>query len=460
MTHTSPHVAVLPRSTPEAQGVASSAISAFIAAAIRELDTLHSVMLVRHGCVIAEGWWEPYQREDRHLLHSLSKSFTATAIGLLIAEGKLTLDDPVLSFFPNDAPAVPSTYLKAMRVRHLLTMSTGHVTEPLVGLGEQTGRTWVQSFLDHPVEHAPGTHFLYNSLATYMLSAIVQAVSGERMLAYLQPRLFAPLGIHNPTWETSPEGIDMGGWGLSATTEDIAAFGQLYLQKGVWQDVRILPAGWVEEATTHQVPTGSEPNSDWAQGYGYQFWRCHYGAYRGDGAFGQFCVVMPEQDAVVAITGGLRAMQQVLTLVWEHLLPAMRPTSLPAHTVAQEALVQQLAQLRLSTPHGQVMSSASEQLSGKRFALRKNDDAWTTIRFDFGADTTLITIGTHAGDQHIGCGYDTWVRGTAILERTGILSPTGSGNTAPWKVAASGAWTNDATYVVQLWWYETPYGRT
>ncbi len=460
MTHMLPQAAMLPRSIPEAQGTSSTAIGAFIVAAERELNTLHSVMLLRHGYVIAEGWWEPYRREDLHLLHSLSKSFTATAIGLLVAEGKLTLDDPVIGFFPNDVPAVPSTHLKAMRLRHLLTMSTGHVTEPLMRLDEQTGQTWVQTFLNYPIEHAPGTHFLYNSLATYMLSAIVQAVAGERMLAYLQPRLFAPLGIRNPTWETSPEGINTGGWGLSATTEDIAAFGQLHLQRGIWQGVHVLPAAWVEEATARHVSTGLDPTSDWAQGYGYQFWRCRYDAYRGDGAFGQFCIVMPEQDAVVAITGGLRDMQQVLSLVWEHLLPSMRAAPLPPNSAAQEALAQQLTQLRLRTPHGQATSSVAEHVSGKRFALGKNDDTFTAIRFDFGADTTLMTIGTHAGDQQIACGYATWVRGTAILERTGIVSPTGSSNDTPWKVAASGAWTDEGTYVAQFWWYETPYART
>ena len=139
-----------------------------------------------------------------------------------------------------------------------------------------------------------------------MLSAIVQKATGKTVLDYLRPRLFEPLGIENPTWETSPQGISLGGYGLSIRTEDIARFGQLYLQKGKWQGKQLVPAAWVEAATARQTSNGSNPKSDWDQGYGYQFWRCRHGAYRGDGAFGQFCIVMPEQDAVVAITSGTR----------------------------------------------------------------------------------------------------------------------------------------------------------
>src|SRR5207244_5422812 len=162
------------------------------------------------------------------------------------------------------------------------------------------------------------------------LSAIVQKVTGMTVLDYLKPRLFEPLGIEHPTWEASPQGITAGGYGLSIRTEDIARFGQLYLQKGKWQEKQLVPESWVEAATARQTSNGSNPKSDWDQGYGYQFWRCRNGAYRGDGAFGQYCIVMPEQDAVIVITSGLRDMQAVLNLVWETLLPGMSKKTLPA----------------------------------------------------------------------------------------------------------------------------------
>jgi CubicO group peptidase (beta-lactamase class C family) len=277
------HSAELPRSAPEAQGVSSAAILSFLEA-VDKVDSMNSFMLVRHGRVLAEGWWTPYRAEARHSLYSLSKSFTSTAVGMAIAEGKLSVDDEVLKFFPDDAPAEPSNFLKAMRVSDLLRMSTGHQTEP----GRTTDAPWTKTFLAHPVPFRPGTHFLYNTSGTYMQSAIVQKVTGKTVLEYLGPRLFEPLGIEQPTWEMSPQGISTGGYGLSIRTEDIAKFGQLYLQKGKWNDKQLVPATWIEAATARQTSNGSNPASDWEQGYGYQFWRCRHNVYRGDGAFGQY----------------------------------------------------------------------------------------------------------------------------------------------------------------------------
>src|SRR6266496_1804306 len=209
----------LPRSAPEAQGVSSTAILDFIQAADRQVPEMNSFMLVRHGSVVAEGWWTPYAAETPHVLYSLSKSFTSTAVGLAIAEGKLTLDDEVLKLFPEDAPAEPSANLRAMRVRDLLRMSAGHQTEaPLwswSGGPETHDERLTKMFLAHPVPFKPGTHFLYNSPATYMLSAIVQKVTGMTVLDYLKPRLFEPLGIDSPTWVASPQGVSLGAFGFS-----------------------------------------------------------------------------------------------------------------------------------------------------------------------------------------------------------------------------------------------------
>src|SRR4051795_13021920 len=241
----------LPRSSPEAQGVSSSAILAFVDAADKDVDALHSFMLVRHGHVVAEGWWSPYDADTPHALYSLSKSFTSTAVGLAVSEGKLSIDDEVLKFFPEDAPAEPTNNLKAMRLHDLLRMSTGHQTEPR--LSDTNAIPWTRLFLAHPVPHKPGTHFLYNTAGTYMQSAIVQKVTGMTVLDYLHPRLFDPLAIDQPTWGTSPQGVSLGGYGLSVRTEDIAKFGQLYLQKGNWRGHQLVPAAWIETATARQT---------------------------------------------------------------------------------------------------------------------------------------------------------------------------------------------------------------
>ncbi|HEX5417788.1 MAG TPA: serine hydrolase [Chloroflexota bacterium] len=418
-----------------------------------DIRYLHSFILLRRGEVVAEGYWEPYAAASPHMLFSLSKSFTSTAIGMLVAEGRLSVDDHVLDYFPDEAPAEPSDNLRAMRIRHLLTMTTGHVEEPLRGL-RQTETKWTRAFLAHPVERAPGTHFLYNSLGTYMLSAIAQRITGERVVQYLQPRLFTPLGIAPPVWETSPEGIDTGGWGLNLTTREIARFGQLYLQKGVWNGQPLIPEAWVAAATAGQVPNGPSSNPDWEQGYGYQFWRCRHGAYRGDGAFGQYCVVLPEQEAVLAITSGLSNMQSVLDRVWEHLLPAMGGGTLPEDRPVSDALANRLAKLRLPSALGQPTSPIASQVSGREFVLRENPERLSALGFDFAAAGSTLNLRNEAGEQRIRCGFGEWEHGTLTI----AWGP--GGRLLPIKVAASGTWTDDQTYVVEVWLSETPFRRT
>jgi CubicO group peptidase (beta-lactamase class C family) len=334
----------LPRSAPEAEGISSQAIQDFVST-VDKIDTLHSFMLVRHGHVIAEGWWKPEAPDKPHVLYSLSKSFNSTAVGLAIAEGKLSLDDPVLKFFPGEAPAEPSENLKAMKVRDLLTMTCGHDSEAKSSRGAPA----VKDFLAQPVPHKPGTHFLYNTLGSYTLSAIVTKATGQTSLEFLKPRLFEPLGIENPEWPTSPEGNSLGGYGLKLCTEDIAKFGQLYLQKGKWNGKQLVPESWVEQATSRQVPNDKEGHSkigiDWVQGYGFQFWRCTHNAFRGDGANGQLCVVIPEKDAVMAITADTGNFQGEMNAIWDKLYPAFQSQALPGNSDGDAKLKQSLASL-------------------------------------------------------------------------------------------------------------------
>lgn len=324
----------LPRSRPEAQGVSPAGLSDFVQTLNERVDTMHSFMIVRHGHVVAEGWWKPQSSDEAHVLWSLSKSFTSTAVGLAVHEGKLTLEDKVIEFFPDDLPAEVSDHLRAMTVRDLLTMSAGHADEAKLAPDGH----WVRSFLAHPVPHQPGTHFRYNTPATYMLSAIVQKVTGETVLDYLKPRLFEPLGIESPRWDQSPQEISIGGYGLFLKTEDIAKFGQLYLQQGNWNGQQLIPREWIAMATSKQVENGDNPESDWNQGYGFQFWQCRHGAYRGDGMAGQFCIVIPEHDVVIALTANCNDMQGELNVVWEKLLPALHSDAIDLDDEAYKQL--------------------------------------------------------------------------------------------------------------------------
>jgi len=431
--------APLPRSTPESQGVSSPGVLAFVEAA-DQLDSLHSFMLVRHGQVVSEGWWAPYHAEGRHSLYSLSKSFTSTAVGLAVAEGKLSVDDPVLKFFPDDAPADPSKNLQAMRVSDLLRMSTGQQTEP----PRTADAPWSKTFLARPVPFKPGTHFLYNTSATYMQSAIVQKATGQTVLDFLRPRLFEPLGIDGPTWEMSPQGIATGGYGLSIRTEDIAKFGQLYLQQGKWHDKQLVPAAWIAAATARQTSNGSNPDSDWDQGYGYQFWRSRHGAYRGDGAFGQYCLVLPEQDAVIAITSGVKDMQAVLNIVWEKLLPAMHGQPLPANDTAHQQLQQKMKRLSIQFPES---NSEPAKVAGKRYVFPANNlklEAVSLERDTAAGHDTLITR-INGTEQRIVCGHGVWQPGQAAW---GLL--------ASQPVASAGGWTSDG-FTAKIVFQETPY---
>lgn len=449
-----------PRTTPEAQGIASSAVLEFIDA-LDALDEIHSVMILRHGAVIAEGWWTPYGPQHPHMMYSLSKSFTSTAVGLAIHEGRFSLDDRVVSFFPQDVPEEVSANLAAMQVRHLLSMSTGHAVDTMPSLVERSDGRWKRAFFEVPVAHPPGTHFLYNTGATYMLAAIVQKTTGQMLLDYLQPRLFEPLGIEHPTWFESPEGIHLGGTGLSIRTEDIARFGQLYLQNGVWQGEQIIPSAWVEEATTSKITHDREDSIDWIQGYGYQFWRCRHDAYRGDGAFGQFCVVMPEQDAVVAITSATMDMQTTLNRLWDILLPAMQPDALTDYPTVNSKLNGRLASLSRPPVQGQPDSPTTADVSGRVYHFDANDYQFSTIRLDFvnAADLSdtacTVTLTRNGKDVVIPCGFGVWLLGQMPMfneiERWVIEA-------AP--VVTSGAWTADDRFTLVMRYYETPFVQT
>lgn len=412
-------------------------------------------MLLRHGSVVAEGWWSPYRRDYPQMVFSLSKSFTSTAVGLAVAEGYFSIDDPVLSFFPDEATTERRTSLTAMRVRHLLSMTTGHTVDTWAFMVDRPDGNWTKGFFEVPVVHEPGAHFLYNTGATYMLSAIVQKTTGTRLIEYLEPRLFEPLGIEHATWDDSPQGITMGGVGLRLTTEDIARFGQLYLQKGIWQGRRLLADAWITDATTARSEPDATPHSDWTQGYGYQFWRCRHGAYRGDGVFGQYCIIMPEQDAVLAITGGIDIYDAPLplNLVWDHLLPAMSNESHVEVSAEEHRLRETLSSLTRLPVQGRATSPSAAHVIGRTYAVDGNDLTIATIALHIAASGWTVRIKTAAGKEAISCGYAVWQPGqTTLFSDVWAVGPT--------PVVASGAWTADETFTMVVRLYETPFFHT
>lgn len=436
---------MLPTATPEEHGVPSSAVMAFLDAVEERIDALHSIVLVRHGHELARGWWAPYRADLPHALFSVSKSVTATAIGLAVEEGLLSVDDLVAPMFPDAVPAHVDEHLAALRVRHLLTMTAGHAADTMDAMVADPDGDWARGFLAVPFAHEPGTTFVYDTPATYMLSAILRRLTGETVLEYLRPRLFEPLGITEPIWESCPRGVTAGGWGLSLRTDEMARFGELYLRDGVWQGRRLVPASWARDATASQVSTEALDTVDWQQGYGYKFWRSRHG-YRADGAFGQFCLVLPEQDAVVAITSGTPDTQALLDLVWERLLPAMGDGPLPADDGAVKALRDRLDGLRLPTVAGRATSPLAAAVSGRTYTV---DGGSGSVTFHAEPSGARLVLAHERGTHDVAIGYGEWRPGTSTLP---------PGQTFP--TAASGAWTADDTYVGRAYAIGTAYCRT
>ncbi|WP_432119904.1 serine hydrolase domain-containing protein [Streptomyces sp. bgisy032] len=434
----------LPSSGPAAQGVDASGVHAFLDA----LETApgiepHSLMIMRHGRLVASGWWAPYTPGRPQLLYSLSKSFTGTAAALAEAEGLLDFDAPVIAYFPEFEADITDPRSRAMRVRHVASMASGHEHETVDEAFGTDPAEPVRGFLLQPPERDPGTVFAYNQPTTYTLGAIVQRASGQSLSAYLRPRLLDPLGVGEVFWRRDRTGRELGFSGLHATTDAVARLGQLYLRDGVWNGERLLPEGWAARASHPHTPTagamGETDREDWHQGYGHQFWLSRHG-YRGDGAYGQFCLVLPEHDAVIATTAATERMQEMLDLVWKHLLPAFGPAPLSGREAADASLRERLDRLALPAvegspePPGGEADWAAGQFTAsgggpvRTAALARDADGWTL---------TLTGDGDRLGLRF---GGDGWT----VAEE-------------PLPTAVSGGWSDAGTLSVDVLFLETPH---
>ncbi len=440
---------------PESQRVQSEAILAWINALEAFFDggeqgSVHGFSILRHGKVIAEGSWKPFDTlHETHMLYSLSKSFASTAIGLLVDDGKLDLDERITDLFPEYVPAEPSENLKAMRVRDLLSMNVG--TSHADPHKKDPGGDWVKMFVTNVIDGKPGQAFRYDSSATHVLVAIAEKRSGRTFLDFIGERLFDRIGIGKNAWTTySPTGIACGGWGLNLTTRDLARFGQLYLQRGVWNGERVLSREWVELATARHTwnggIVGTRPDDDWAQGYGFQFWRCvPEGVYRADGAYGQYTIVLPDQDMVVSMHAGVKSMGKILKLTWEHLLPGVRNVPLPVNTVGEEALQKRLGGLAIAPVKGSVAEGA---YFGRELALKENNRGIRSIRLDREGEGWKCTLVTRAGENAFPVGCGVWAKGTIRIDTEKYEKPGGLIGVQP--TVASGGVDADGVFRMKV----------
>ncbi|GHV51550.1 hypothetical protein FACS1894181_13550 [Bacteroidia bacterium] len=415
------------RSVPEREGVLTEGILNFLDEVQSEGIDMHSLMILRHGKVITEGYWYPYKSSYRHIMHSVSKTFTSTAIGFAVQEKRLTVNDKVISFFPADLPAEMPPYLEELAIKHLLTMSVGQEPAPTFYMNDNN---WVKSFLATPIVHKPGSVYQYSSYATYMLSAIIQKATGQTLMDYLAPRLLEPLRITGALWEMGAQDMNAGGWGMRIRTEDMAKLGQFYLQEGWWNGKQLLNKEWIKEASSLQIyqrdnlTFEEEMYDNSVQGYGYQIWRCTNNAYRADGANGQFIIVMPDEDAVVAITENTSRTQDVLRMVFKHLQPAMTKKSYTPKDDLREQLSTAVNSLAIPHPFPSVeeVDTFRNQAFSYMFEPNELDLQSVSLQFDGEGNCRYsVVIGGEA--YAFGCGLDSWQLGTTTKPSPYFLSP-------------------------------------
>ena len=372
----------IPRSTPEEQGVPSKAlIELFDAMHNMEQTDIHSMIVMRHGKVVGEFYPAPFAPQYQHTQYSSSKTLVSLAAGMAIDENRLRLTDRVATFFPEYLPDSICTNLADMTVRDLLTMQSG--IKPDWGMRAKTTE-WIRTFLGKPVPNKPGEVFAYDSMVTYMISAIVQKVTGKTVLEYLKEKMFNHMGVTVVNWEESPEGINTGGWGLHIQSESLAKVGQMWLDGGVWNGKQIVSKEWIEQMSAKQANGGD-------YGYGYQVWMCKYpSAVRADGALGQYVIVVPEKDVVIVLTeASFTNGKPQRNLIWDNFLPQLVDEPLPASKDYQTLLAKQ-ASYTLEIPAGKEKSSVMKKLAGKKISVPKNKYGWKEVVFEQGADKQLL----------------------------------------------------------------------
>lgn len=438
--------ALLPRSAPAAAGVSSRAVAALLDRIDARHIECHSLMVVRHGHVVAEGWWAPYSAERPHLLYSVTKSFTSVAVGLAIADGLLSLDDRVVDVLPDHVPADIPEQGRRLTVHHLLSMTTGHDTDSLDEAWRREPGDLVKGFLRVPFPEPEGTRHAYDNPTTFVLARMVERVTGRGLPEFLDERLFEPMGVDHAEWDRVGSGVAFGFHGLHLTTEAVAAFGELLLRGGRWGERQLVPRAWVQLATGRHAdtlpPDDGPGNADFLCGYGYQFWMARHG-YHANGSFGQQCVVVPSHDLVVAVTSGHpntdSPAQVVFDAIWECLLPGVGGAGSAGHDGSRddEMLAERLRRLSFAPVPGSAEPGRS-----------------VTARLDASPEGSALPDGTEVVVGPVDGGW---------LLRLGALLDIEAGH-GRWResaplgrpVVAAGAWQG-STFVAELYVITTPH---
>jgi len=454
------------RVTPEAVGIPSGAIEKWLGKLEAGTEP-HGIMIMRHGKVCAEGYWKPYAKGMRHGLQSHSKTYTATAIGIAYTEGKLKLDEKIVDIFPDKIPADPSENLKKLTIHDVLCMGNGMDTQPLIS------ETWIRDFLATPVNHVPGTVFMYNNIGSTLLSAIIKRKTGLGLHDYLKPRLFDKIGIdsENLRWIYTVDGFESGAGGLFATVEDNLRLMKLYADGGVCNGERILAEDYVKKATTKQTDQNTAlekydaTRKDNLSGYGYQIWMCKpKDSYRADGALGQFTIVLPNEDMIIAITESActyKEVQNTLDVTWE-MLDEISKEPIAEDEEAYAKLKDRLKRLSLPAVDYAPSSEIIKEINGVEYTIKEGKLTFgyelayilsgikpapdiTKFSFNFSSDGCLFKYMQDGKEKQIDIATDGTRRYNRIYEKD-----------IPTSIAlASGAFKDENTFELTVRWLET-----
>jgi CubicO group peptidase (beta-lactamase class C family) len=386
--------------TAESAGIPSEAVLRVLKGLNGNRLPIHSLILMRHGALAGEFYWEPYHRNRRHRFYSVSKSLVSLAVGLMADEGKLSIHDPVCQYFPEYCPNNAHEYLKRATIRDMLMMADCHA-----GFANTLEEEWITSWFKAPATHPPGAVFEYNTCCTNLCCAIVEKLAGTNFIEYLYPRLLGPIGASpGITCILSPNGYSYGGSGVLATPMDMALVAQVCLNKGQWKGRQLISEAYISEATSAQINNAvTNGDIDNRQGYGYQIWRTRHNGYKFYGMGSQYAICLPDCGLLAATTadtqGQPNAGHIIHELLFNELLPVLNDSPLPENGEAQRELAEYASALTLPLVEGRAASPAAAPVSGKTYAMKENPMNIKNIRFAFNAGETVMTYekpnGTH-----------------------------------------------------------------
>lgn len=402
---------------PEDEGILPESITEFLDICDKEIHYLYSFAIVKNANILSEGYYAPMTWGIRKIMHSISKSVTSLAIGIIIDEGKLGLEDKVLDYFRGKLSDQYDKRLEDLRVKHLLMMcsSSAYTSASFVG---QEG-DWLTHYFSLPPYNIPGSEFHYDTGASYVLSCLVSRTTGKNTFEFLSERLFNPMGIKDAVWLCDKNGNSLGGWGLYLKFPDMVKLGQLFISYGKWKDRQLVPEWWMKEATSHKIDTKNDPGMGWGYGYGYQFWRGPGNTFLAFGVFGQLIVCAPGKNILVATTGGCSEQQnqRLLGIIYETIILNTVNHSIPYHDETFNKLTERISELYLPFTKGTYTSKLELKYFGRKYKFKANVYKMYTIQFvRKNKDTIQVSINFAGKQIKFDTGYKKWITTKAYLD--------------------------------------------